>query len=76
MELHIQRLNWYELMKDKEKIKLTLKVFKLDHADMEYTVNYLLDLYSNSRRFNRHNFYWGIISGLVIAQILLYFKTK
>ncbi len=39
-------------MTDKYKIELCLKLFKNKEVTLSYTVNYILDVFTNSKKFN------------------------
>ena len=62
-------------MKDKEYIKLTLKVFKLDQMDIDETTEYILSRYSSSKVFNSNSFLWGWAFGGLVS-LISYFLTK
>lgn len=57
-------------MKDKDKLLPLLRAFKLGHVDLEYTVDFILFTYTNSRRFNWNNFSLGMSVGVLLAIII------
>lgn len=62
-------------MKDKRIIEPLLRAFKNGDVDFEYTVNYILDVYSNSKRFNWNNFGTGMCVGGLLGIIAAYLST-
>lgn len=54
-------------MKDKDKLQLVLRAFRLGHVDIDYTLDSILTTYSSSKRFNWHNFSWGVSIGILIG---------
>ena len=58
-------------MKDENKLYPLLRVFKMGHVDIEYSVDYILKVYSSSRRFNWPNFSLGIVMGLMLMQLIM-----
>ena len=60
-------------MKDRKKLEPMLRAFKNGDIDLEYAVNFILDLFSISKRFNSNSFLIGIFVGSVIALIYLHF---
>ncbi len=62
-----------KLMKDKDKLAPMLRAFKLGHIDFDYAMNYILKVYSDSKRFNWNSFSWGISVGLLVYLIIQHF---
>lgn len=60
--------------KDKHKIKLVLRVFENQEISEAEALHHILDFFSVSKRFNYHNFIAGLISGVIIALIILHFN--
>lgn len=60
-------------MKDKDKLAPLLRAFKLGHVDFDYAMNFILHIYSVSKRFNWNNFSVGMAVGGIIMWIALHF---
>ena len=58
-------------MKDRRKIEPLLRAFKLGHVDLEYSIDFILKVYSDSKRFNWANFSIGMSTGGIIMLIIL-----
>lgn len=60
-------------MKDRIKLEPMLRAFKNGDIDLEYAVNFILHIFSVSKRFNSNSFLTGVLVGLVLAIIYLHF---
>lgn len=60
-------------MKDKHKIELTLRVFKMGHLTEDEAVDYIMKFYSSSKIFNNNSFWWGWAVGGIVTLIVYYF---
>ena len=56
-------------MTDKEKIKTCLRAFKNNEVDLKFTIEFMLSVFSESRRFNWANFIIGLVVGSIIGII-------
>lgn len=59
---------------DKDVLEVLLNAFKLNQVDKEYVLKYILDKYSDSKRFNLFNFQIGMSAGVILMLIFNYFK--
>lgn len=50
-----------------------LRAFKNGDIDLEYAVNFILHIFSVSKRFNSNSFLTGVLVGLTLAIIYLHF---
>lgn len=62
-------------MKDKDKLTPLLRGFKLGHVDLDYSIDFILNVYRHSRRFNLNSFSLGMLVGSVVTLVVLYFKS-
>ena len=62
-------------MKDKDKLAPLLRAFKLGHVDFDYAMDFILHIYSVSRRFNWSNFSLGMAVGGILMLIALHFTS-
>ena len=62
-------------MKDRRKLEPMLRAFKNGDIDLEYAVNFILHIFSVSKRFNSNSFFTGVSVGSLIALILLHFAS-
>ena len=62
-------------MKDKDKIAPLLRAFKLGHVDFDYAMEFILHIYSVSKRFNQNNFLLGMSVGGILMLIVLHFTS-
>ena len=62
-------------MKDKDKLAPLLRAFKLGHVDFDYAMDFILHIYSVSRRFNWNNFSLGMAVGGILMLIALHFTS-
>jgi len=62
-------------MKDKDKLAPLLRAFKLGHVDFDYAIDFILHIYSVSRRFNWNNFSLGMAVGGILMLIALHFTS-
>jgi len=53
-------------MKDKDKLTPLLNAFKQGIVDFDYAIDFILKIYSDSRRFNWNSFSWGISVGAAL----------
>lgn len=58
-------------MTDKDKLRPCLNAFKFGDIDFDYTVDYILKVYENSKRFNSHSFSWGLFIGVTVSMIVI-----
>lgn len=58
-------------MKDKDKLAPLLRAFKLGHVDFDYAMNFILHIYSVSKRFNWNSFSIGTSVGSIIMYIVM-----
>lgn len=58
-------------MKDKDKLALLLRAFKLGHVDFDYAMDFILHIYSVSKRFNWNNFSLGMSAGAILMYIVM-----
>ena len=56
-------------MKDKDKIAPLLRAFKLGYVDFDYAMDFILHIYSVSKRFNWNNFSLGMSAGAILSYI-------
>lgn len=63
-------------MKDKDKISPLLRAFKLDHVDFDYAMDFILNVYSSSKRFNWNNFSLGMSIGGMLMFLALYIAKR
>ena len=63
-------------MKDKDKLAPLLRAFKLGHVDFDYAMDFILHIYSISRRFNWNNFSLGMTVGAILMLIALHLQVK
>ena len=61
-------------MKDRRKLEPMLRAFKNGDLDLEYAVNFILHIFSVSKRFNSNSFLTGLWVGLIIALIYIAIK--
>ena len=57
--------------KDKRKLEPMLRAFKNGSIDIEYAVDFILHIYSDSKRFNSNSFLIGMLIGSVLGLICL-----
>lgn len=62
-------------MKDKNKLAPLLRAFKLGQVDFDYAMDFILRIYSVSRRFNWNNFSLGMAVGGILMLIALRFTS-
>ena len=62
-------------MKEKDKLAPLLRAFKLGHVDFDYAMDFILHIYSVSRRFNWNNFSLGMAVGGILMLIALHFTS-
>jgi hypothetical protein len=60
-------------MKDAEKIKLTLRAFKMDSITLEDATKHILKFYSDSGRYNHKSFVAGYCIATLIALLAVHF---
>lgn len=58
-------------MKDKDKLALLLRAFKLGYVDFDYAMNSILHIYSVSKRFNWNSFSLGMFAGTILMYIVM-----
>lgn len=58
-------------MKDKDKLAPLLRAFKLGHIDFDYAMDFILHIYSVSKRFNWNNFSLGMSAGSILMYIVM-----
>jgi hypothetical protein len=58
-------------MDDKRKIGLVLRAFKIGSVDFDYTKQFILDIFKDSKHFNLHSFILGIIFGIILLVIYI-----
>lgn len=56
-------------MKDKDKLAPLLRAYIYGHIDIDDAIDYILNVYSSSKRFNWHNFSWGMFVGGILMLI-------
>jgi len=61
-------------MDDKKKLEPMLRMFKNDKIDIEYAIDYILSVYSQSKRFNYNSFIIGCFVGATILYIFIFNK--
>ncbi len=62
------------MKEDKNKIEPMLRAFKAGHITLEYAVDFILRIYSVSKRFNYNSFWIGLSVGMWIGLIILWWK--
>lgn len=60
-------------MKDKDKLEPLLRAYKLGYVDLNYSVDFILKIYSDSKRFNFHSFQWGMVAGIILYLVVDWF---
>lgn len=60
-------------MKGKDKLTPLLNCFKKDHVDLDYTVNYIVDIYNQAQS---KWFFRGVWVGAAVSSILHYILSK
>lgn len=63
-------------MKDTEKIRLTLRVFKCGQFTEDEAVDYIIKFYAASKSFQGNSFFWGWTFGGVVSLITYYLTVK
>ncbi len=58
-------------MKEENKLKSVLIAYKNGNINLECAIDFILHIFSVSKRFNSNSFLIGIIIGLILA--LIYF---
>ena len=61
----------YINMKDKDKLAPLLRALKLGHVDFDYVMDFILHIYSDSKRFNWDSFSFGTSVGAIITYIMM-----
>lgn len=56
----------------KDKLAPLLRAFKLGYVDLEYTIDFILKVYGDSKKINYNSFIKGIFIGFSIAIIYIY----
>ena len=64
------------MKEDKRKLELMLRAFLHGIIDIEFAIDFILKVYSNSRRFNYNSFIIGWTLGLFVATILFRYILK
>jgi len=62
------------MKEDKNKLKPMLRAFKAGHITLEFAVDFILRIYSVSKRFNYNSFWIGLSVGIWISLIILWWK--
>lgn len=57
--------------KDEDKLTPLLRSFKNGDVDIDYTIDYILRIFKDSKRFNSNSFLAGMLIGLTLATICL-----
>ena len=63
-------------MKDRNKLEPLLRAFKSGSVSFEYAINFILDVYTSSKRFNWNSFSIGISVGISLALIIIYINKN
>jgi len=58
-------------MKDKDKLATLLRAFKNGDVDFDYAMDFILHIFSNSKRFNSNSFLIGMAIGGILGIICL-----
>lgn len=61
-------------MKDKDKLAPLLRAFKNGDVDFDYAMDFILHIFSVSKRFNSNSFLTGFFVGITIAFIIIHFS--
>ena len=61
-------------MKDKDKLAPLLRAFKNGDVDFDYAMNFILHIFSVSKRFNSNSFITGLFTGITIALIIIHYS--
>ena len=56
-------------MKDRRKLEPMLRAFKNGDIDLEYAINFILHVFSDSKRFNSNSFLIGFFMGILTVLI-------
>ena len=59
------------MKEDKNKLEPMLRAFKGGHITLEYAVDFILRIYSVSKRFNYNSFWIGLSVGSIIMYIVM-----
>ena len=62
------------MKEDKNKLEPMLRAFKAGHITLEFAVDFILRIYSVSKRFNYNSFWIGVSVGVWISLIILWWK--
>lgn len=60
------------MKEDKRKLSPALRAFKDGLVDIDYTLDFILSVCSNSKCFNQNSFALGLVLGGTIALIILF----
>ena len=61
-------------MEDKDKLAPLLRAFKNGDVDFDYAMNFILHIFSVSKRFNSNSFLIGLSVGITIALIIIHYS--
>jgi len=59
-------------MKDKDKLASLLRAFKNGNVDFDFAMDFILHIFSESKRFNSNSFLIGIVVGGLLGIICLW----
>jgi hypothetical protein len=59
-------------MKDRDKLAPLLRAFKNGDVDFDYTMDFILHMFSVSKRFNSNSFLIGMLIGGLLGIICLW----
>lgn len=61
-------------MKDKDKLAPLLRAFKNGDVNFDYAMDFILHIFSVSKRFNSNSFLIGIFVGGIVALIVVHYS--
>lgn len=62
------------MKEDKNKLEPMLRAFKAGYITLGFAVDFILRVYSASKRFNYNSFLIGLSVGMCIGLIILWYK--